>query len=212
MTVLKDTGERVIPEAMKPMNESLLEHIARYHFSAAYVTGRTLDIACGTGYGAKFIAKTRKKQISDMLGVDVCPETIDYAVKHYYHPLLKFQTGDALDPELKKQIGTFDTILSFETIEHVPDDRVFLSRLNELLNPGGTLVISTPFGEGRGVPCGQEFHYHQLTEAEFFSLFQEQQYDFAEISHFFQNGVAIESTKRKDVYYPIGIAVCKKQL
>ncbi|PYZ98749.1 SAM-dependent methyltransferase [Alteribacter lacisalsi] len=210
MSVLKDTGERVIPEVMKPLNGLLLEHMARYHFCAPYVRGRVLDIACGTGYGSQFLAKARKNVITEMFGVDICAKTIDYAIKHYYHPLLKFRTGDALDPDLKTEIGTFDTILSFETMEHVPDDRAFLSRMSDLLNPGGTLVISTPFGEGRGIPCGQEYHYHQLTEAEFVSLFHQPEYGFEDVSFFFQNGVVIESTKRDGVHYPLGLAVCRK--
>jgi hypothetical protein len=39
LNMLKYTGERVIPELMKPTNGMLLEHVARYYFSTPYVHG-----------------------------------------------------------------------------------------------------------------------------------------------------------------------------
>ncbi|WP_280771351.1 class I SAM-dependent methyltransferase [Salipaludibacillus daqingensis] len=207
--MLKDTGERVIVEEMKPTNGMLLEHVARYYFASAYVKGNALDIACGTGYGTKMIAKGRKREISSIIGVDIDQDAITYAIQHYYHPLLGFKQGDALDKNLKNTIGTFDTILSFETIEHVPNDKDFLENLYELLAPGGTLVLSTPFGEGRGKPCGSPFHYHQLTEEEFTSLFKND-VPFEHVEFYYQHGVMFEKEKREGLHYPLGIAVCRK--
>ncbi|WP_416148512.1 class I SAM-dependent methyltransferase [Salipaludibacillus sp. HK11] len=195
---------------MKPTNGLLLEHLARYYFAFPYAKGKVLDIACGTGYGTKMIAKAKKRDISSILGVDIDKETVDYAHKHYYHPLLSFLQGDALDSNLKNKIGTFNTILSFETIEHVPDDKEFLMKVYELLAPGGKLILSTPFGEGRGEPCGSPFHYHQLTEVEFISLFNDEALPFAHVDFYYQHGVSFEREKRNGLHYPLGIAVCKK--
>ncbi|SDI36679.1 Methyltransferase domain-containing protein [Alteribacillus persepolensis] len=207
--MLKDTGERIIPENMKPDNGMLLEHIARYYFAMPYTHGRVLDIACGAGYGTKMVAKTRKKYISNIYGVDIDADVIRYANKMYYHPLLAFHTGDVLKPDLVKEIGTFDTVISFETLEHVPDDRQFLQRILSLVKPGGTLIVSTPFGKGRGQPCQSPFHYFQLTEAEFQQLF----FDTPAIEHvqfFYQQGIAFETVKHPSIRYPMGIAVAAK--
>ncbi|SDJ11176.1 Methyltransferase domain-containing protein [Alteribacillus bidgolensis] len=106
----------------------------------------------------------------------------------------------------------FDTIISFETIEHVPNDKEFLTKICKLLKPGGTLVLSTPFGQGRGKPCGSPFHYHQLTEHEFLTLFTGKNELFENIEIFYQQGVSIENVKRPKVRYPLGITVCKKAL
>ncbi|WP_281975754.1 class I SAM-dependent methyltransferase [Halobacillus litoralis] len=203
--MLEDNGERVIPKEMDPMNNMLLEHIARYTFSTPYVKGRVLDIACGTGYGSVMVAKERKEEIDEIIGVDICEDTLQYAVHNYYHPLLTFKQGDAMDSELPQHIGQFDTILSFETIEHVRDDRLFIKRMYDLLKPGGKLVLSTPFGKGRNHPSGSPFHYFQLTSEEFSSLFE----DFPDKEIFYQRGVTIEPP-REGVYYPLGVAVCKK--
>lgn len=208
--MLKNTGERIIPEDMKPLNRILLEHLARYYFALPYATGSVLDIACGTGYGAKMIAKERKKYVSRVLGIDLDPDTIAYAKKNHYHPLLTFLTGDALDIKLPDKIGTFETIISFETMEHVPDDRLFLQNMYNLLTPGGTLVLSTPFGPGRGKKCASPFHFHQLTEEELFRLFSETDCRFEKTVFYYQNGVAVEREKRADVHYPFGIAVAVK--
>ncbi|MBU8908674.1 class I SAM-dependent methyltransferase [Desertibacillus haloalkaliphilus] len=203
--MLKDTGERIIPKEMKPTNGMLLEHLARYYFSTPYANGRVLDIASGTGYGSVMIAKTRNTEVDEVIGVELDPDTLDYAKKNYYHPRVHFKQGNALDPDLPEKIGTFDTILSFETIEHVSDDQLFVKNMYQLLNKGGTLVLSTPFGRGRGVPSSEPYHYHQLTEDEFKELFT----DFSEVEFYYQRYVTFEPP-RPGVRYPIGVAVCKK--
>jgi 2-polyprenyl-3-methyl-5-hydroxy-6-metoxy-1,4-benzoquinol methylase len=202
---LEWTGERIIPEQMKPTNGMLLEHLARYYFATPYVRGRVLDIACGTGYGTHMVAKTCKQDVEEVIGVDIDPETITYAKGQYYHPKSSFRVADALDPRLPEQLGRFDTILSFETIEHLSDDRLFMQHLWEMLHPGGTLVLSTPFGSGRGKPTTEPFHVHQLTPEEFADLF----HAYSEVEIFYQRGVTIEPPRR-GVRYPLGVAVCVK--
>lgn len=203
--LLENTGERVIPDQMKATNGLYLEHIARYYFATPYVHGRVLDFACGTGYGSHFIAKSCKREATEVVGIDIDPDTIQYAKKRYSHPLTAYRTADVLDPELPHHIGTFDTIISFETLEHVPDDRQFMKQVYNLLRPGGTLVLSTPFGQGRNHPCGSPFHYFQLTSNEFNHLFT----DFRDVEIYHQRGVTIEPP-REGVRYFLGVAVCKK--
>jgi len=98
--MLKDTGERVIPEKMKPTNNMLLEHIARYYFSTPYVKGRVLDLAFGSGFGTQMIAKVCKHDIEGIIGVDLEPDVIQYARGRYYHPLASYDVNDAIDPFL----------------------------------------------------------------------------------------------------------------
>ncbi|WP_422124561.1 class I SAM-dependent methyltransferase [Planococcus sp. X10-3] len=203
--MLSYTGERVIPEMMNPMNGLLLEHIARYHFAIEYAQGRVLDLACGVGYGAQLLAKAKNKEIEEVVAIDSDAEAIRYAKHRYYHPKVNFLQDDALNPRLPQKLGTFDAIISFETIEHLSDEKRFLDSLYELLKPGGLLILSTPFGLGRGKPCEAEFHVHQLSWSEFHELFGE----YAERDFYYQKGVLIEPPRNK-IHYPIGIAVCRK--
>ena len=199
------TGERIIPKSLKPTNGMLLEHIARYYFSTPYIQGRVLDIACGTGYGSHMVAKDRKREITEIVGVDNDLATVLYANREYNHQKITYMQGDALDPQLPEKLGLFDTILSFETIEHVQDDRLFMENLYRMLRPGGTLVLSSPFGRGRGMPTSEPFHVHQLTPEEFEELFDR----FSEVEIYYQRGVTFEKP-RDGVRYFIGVAVCTK--
>ncbi|GEC92076.1 class I SAM-dependent methyltransferase [Brevibacillus brevis] len=206
IALLEWTGERIIPKLLKPTNGMLLEHIARYYFAAPYVKGRVLDIACGTGYGCHMIAKDRKRELTELVGVDNDEATIFYANREYNHQKITYQQGDALDPALPEQLGLFDTILSFETIEHVADDLLFMDNLYRMLKPGGTLVLSSPFGRGRGKETSEPFHVHQLTPEEFAELFVR----YSDVDMYYQRGVTFEKTPRDGVRYFIGMAVCTK--
>lgn len=203
--MLEWTGERIIPKILKPTNGMLLEHIARYYFATPYVQGRVLDIACGTGYGCHMVAKERKREVTEIIGVDIDVETLEYANREYHHQKVTYVQGDALDPQLPELLGTFDTILSFETIEHVQDDQALMENLYRMLKPGGTLVLSSPFGRGRGMPTSEPFHVHQLTPEEFEELFVH----FSKVDIYYQRGVTFEKP-RKGVRYFIGVAVCIK--
>lgn len=205
-SLLEWTGERIIPKLLKPMNGMLLEHIARYYFAAPYATGRVLDIACGTGYGAHMVAKERKREITEIVAVDNDEETVAYANREYHHQKIAFVQGNALDPELPQRLGAFDTILSFETVEHVADDQRFMDNLFDMLKPGGTLVLSSPFGRGRGMPTSEPFHVHQLTPLEFEALFHR----FSSVEMYYQRGVTFEKP-REGLRYFIGVAVCTKE-
>src|SRR5699024_11391348 len=77
----------------------------------------------------------------------------------------------------------------------------------EMLYPGGTLILSTPFGEGRGKPCKNPFHVHQLTEEEFQELFV----NYASVSYYYQeNALIIPAESAKGKSFPLGIVVCRK--
>lgn len=203
--MVKNTGERIIPEEMPITNGMLLEHLARYYFSIHYAKGRILDIACGTGYGSKIMAKSKKKEISEIIAADIDEDTLIYARQHHYHPLVRYVKVDAADKVLPAELGVFDVITSFETIEHIEAEEAFLANLFQMLKPGGTLIMSTPFGAGRGKPTREPFHIHQLTEEEFIGLFE----PYAETEFYYQRSVLIEP-KREGKHYPIGIAVCRK--
>lgn len=56
---------------------------------------------------------------------------------------LRFETGDALD--LREDLGTFDVVLAANLLCRLPDPRVFLQRVPQLVKPGGQLLLTTPF-------------------------------------------------------------------
>ncbi|WP_353892579.1 class I SAM-dependent methyltransferase [Proteinivorax hydrogeniformans] len=196
------TQERVIPKKMKETNGLLIEHIQRYKFAQKYCQGRVLDIACGVGYGSSYVIT---KKVNEYVGVDISHESIDYAKKHYNHPTASYLTGDCLDKQLPEKLGVFDTIVSFETIEHFYGDDIFVNNLYKMLRPGGTLLISTSFGKGKGKSCGNEFHVHQYKEEEFVEVLSK----FSDLDMFYQWGKRIEKPQ-DGIRYFLMLAVCKK--
>ena len=104
------TGERMVPEGADAY--TFWEHIYRYRFAAAWVEGKNvLDIACGEGYGT---AAMLRSGAASVIGVDVSPEACEHAARRYG---IKTRLGDAQNVPLEN--ASVDTIISFETIEHV---------------------------------------------------------------------------------------------
>ena len=58
----------------------------------------------------------------------------------------------------------FESIVSLETVEHVPDPEAFISRLIALLRPGGVLVASVPTTPSVDI---NPHHCHDFTERSF---------------------------------------------
>ena len=199
---LELTEERVIPEKMNPENGLLIEHIARYKFASQYAQGRVLDFACGVGYGSEVLL-AMGEGIKEIVGVDIDARSIEYARTTYDFPQTNFFVGEANDDRVIENLGKFDTIISMETVEHIKDDYQFVNNLKKLLKDNGTLVISTPFGQGRDKECSNPYHYRQYTEEEFRDLLS----PFSDVELFCQRDDIIEKPKADEKYY-LMVAVC----
>jgi len=116
------------------------EHIIRYKFVAPLTVGKqVLDIACGSGYGAAFLADNGATSV---LGMDIDAETIKENQKNYSQATLEFRQGDATKTDLTTE--SFDVVTSFETIEHLPEIEAYLSELKRVIKQDGLVFISTP--------------------------------------------------------------------
>ncbi|WP_194842053.1 methyltransferase domain-containing protein [Gracilibacillus salitolerans] len=92
-------------------------------------------------------------------------------------------------------------------MEHVKDEQQFLTNVFQLFKPNGTLILSTPFGEGGGKLSGSPLHVHQLTPHEFSELF----YNYSKAEFYYQKGPLIEPiSNSSQKHHPIGIVVAKK--
>ena len=132
------TGERVI-EGLTP-RRIWLDHTDRYLFAGHYARDSVvLDVACGSGFGARILENKGAKFIH---AVDIAPETIELANKHYASDHISFKTGDIHNLDFPASF--FDLICCFETIEHVQDVDKALSELQRVLKSKGHLIISSP--------------------------------------------------------------------
>jgi SAM-dependent methyltransferase len=106
---------------------------------------RTLDAGCGSGAFAMYAAKRG----NEVLGISFDERNNEVAVKRAELLKIKnirFMAGDLrkLD-ELSPEIGKFDQIICFETIEHILGDEKLVRDFADLLKPGGKLLITAPY-------------------------------------------------------------------
>lgn len=109
------------------------DHVARYRFALKHVTGRTLDAACGCGYGSKILLESA----SSVVGVDASEEAIAWARNYFSGP--QFILGRI---ERAPWEGSFETIVSLETIEHIREPREALEAFRRACT--GKLIASVP--------------------------------------------------------------------
>ena len=115
------------------------EHLSRYLFAKRYLRGKVvLGAGCGVGYGLYEVRKVAKK----IYGIDISRGSIGYAKKKYPSKNIHFEIGDVEKPRFKDNF--FDVILSFEVIEHLSRQDVYLKEMKRVLKKKGLFFVSTP--------------------------------------------------------------------
>jgi SAM-dependent methyltransferase len=155
------TGERIIPGQVDV--DLWNEHLARYAFAARAAAGkRVLDVGCGTGYGSAAL----QPEAASVVGVDPAPEALDYARR-----FRGVQLAQASATALPLASASFDLVVCFEVIEHLPDWPALLAEARRVLTPEGALIVSTPnksfYAETRRDSGPNPFHEHEFEYAEF---------------------------------------------
>lgn len=116
-----------------PLHQRLL---SAYLIAKPYIKGTLLELGCGEGRGIRELAPLAETYTA----IDKIDEVIDRLSQDY--PEHKFQLGHF--PPMPYEDESFDTIVSFQVIEHIKDDQLFLQEIARILKPGGTALISTP--------------------------------------------------------------------
>lgn len=142
-------------------------HLKRYDFARQFCAGAdVLDVACGAGYGAAYLAE----QAKNVVGVDLSDETIDHARRRYALVNVAFRVGDA--ERLSDPDATYDVVCSFETIEHVSDPEQALSEFARVLRQNGALLVSTPKAPLTTHSPANPFHRIEWSAGDFQSLLE----------------------------------------
>lgn len=123
-----------------------------YHIEKAathYAGGKLLDVGCGSKpYKALFQSK-----VDEYLGLDI---------PHEYRPVGGHGMGDGKAQRNIDVYGnaltlpfadaTFNTVVSFQVLEHVPEPQVMFAEMTRVLKPGGHLILMAP----------QMWHLHEI--------------------------------------------------
>ncbi|PJJ64251.1 class I SAM-dependent methyltransferase [Chryseobacterium geocarposphaerae] len=166
------------------------EHLNRYLYALQYTSQKkVLDIACGCGYGTFLMAE---KGAESVIGVDLSEDAIRYGNHRYARQNLKRFVADATT---FNHDYLFDIIVSFETIEHIPDYSGFIENLYRNLSDNGTLLISTPITKTTTTSPQNPYHMIEWNFYDFQNLFKDK-FDIVEIM--IQEVLIQEESKRKE--------------
>jgi len=159
---LPDTRERVLPA---PRAQSLedylvyLKHLALYKFVLSYTARkRVLDLGCGEGYGSDALAHTARFVVA----ADRDGAAVAHARLKYVRANMAFVVCDA--QYLPFRAESFETVVSFEVIEHVPNARKYLEEIKRVRAARGVSIISTPNRLLRLLPFQKPWNRFHLRE------------------------------------------------
>lgn len=126
----------LVPALFRPWAEAVLK------LSPPEVGMRVLDVACGTGIGARLAARIvgPAGRVAGLDSDDGMLAVARAAGRSLEDAPIEWHHGDAL--QMPFTTGTFDRILCLEGIQFFPDRRAGLREMRRVLRPGGQLVAS----------------------------------------------------------------------
>ncbi len=195
MNQIRYTGERVIPKFMGgKYAKNYRNHLARYVLALKYVSGKkVLDASCGSGYGVDLMYDLAEQ----ITGVDISRETIDYANDSY--------RGGFSVCDLEREFPNyqFDMVVSFETIEHLNNPRVFLENVK---NHSKEFLFSVPIEKKLNT---RGFHKRTYTVGEAMGMISNVFGGSEQIEWFNQKGTNIYEGSPEDASFLIGHIIIK---
>lgn len=150
--------ERADPDAKgyEPGTRRHNNVIRRYEWANRFVSGITVDMPCGMGWGTSYITNA-----TAVIGIDNCPEAIRKG--RLLYPNVIFVIGNMLDTELPT--GEVDSVVCCEGYEHVQrmDQFKLMKEIHRIVRPGGMVMLTVPIAKFTGDHTGNEFHLHEPT-------------------------------------------------
>lgn len=126
-----------IEKAQRALSE-VSERQKREALKRLSVLGRTdlnlLEVGCGAAWMTPWL-----KAFGAVTATDLSDGVVEDASRRIPH--VAFVAGDFL--ELDFAPATFDVVVTFETLSHVPDQARFVAKIAALLRPGGYLILAT---------------------------------------------------------------------
>tara|TARA_B110000908_G_scaffold159180_1_gene201097 strand:- start:583 stop:1359 length:777 start_codon:yes stop_codon:yes gene_type:complete len=112
-------------------------HLIAYKEAAKLISGTVLEIGSGEGYGIMELAPLADNYIAvDKYNTEISDELMKT------NNITFIQTEV---PPLKEiEDNSIDFVVTFQVIEHIKDDKMFLKEIYRVLKPGGKVILTTP--------------------------------------------------------------------
>jgi ubiquinone/menaquinone biosynthesis C-methylase UbiE len=117
-------------------------NLVRRTLRGASVAGaRVLDVGCGRGGAAAYIA--RHLEAKEVIGLDASADAIAFDERRHRHPRLRFVHGYAT--ELPLPDASVDVVVCIESSHCYPDRAAFLAEVARTLRPGGSFCYADTY-------------------------------------------------------------------
>ena len=126
------TSEQITSD--NPIHQRLFK---AYVVARDYVSGDVLEVGCGEGRGIDILTTNART----FTAVDKIKPVIDRLQKE--HPASRMMAMN-IPPLTGLENDAYDLVVSFQVIEHIEDDALFLQEIHRVLKPGGTALLTTP--------------------------------------------------------------------
>jgi 2-polyprenyl-3-methyl-5-hydroxy-6-metoxy-1,4-benzoquinol methylase len=133
------TGDVRFYEQLKPFSWYYMTDKPEFRMAAGLIpkSGRVLEVGAGQGAFAEWVGKDR------YVGLEYNGAAIEEAGRRGI-PLLK----EAIEQHAIKNAGAYDSVASFQVLEHVESPASFIKGCLKALKIGGNLLIAVPNHDG----------------------------------------------------------------